>query len=132
MKWYYYLILLLVMYFFCGCRTEYVPVETVRYDSLFFSSFAKDSVFVKDSIHVREKGDTVFWYRFKLLSVQKFVTDTMYIERYRDREVPVPIERKLSWWERQKVDYGGWAMLILVAAILLKIRKWLARITRKE
>ena len=127
MKWILFLIL-----FLCGCRTEYVPVESVRYDSLFFSYFVKDSVFVKDSTHVRERGDTVFWYRMKYMFVNKSVTDTVYIERYKDRDVPVPVERKLSWWERQKVDYGGWAMLILVAAMLMKIRKWLARITRKE
>lgn len=127
MKW-----LLFLLLFLCGCRTEYVPIESVRYDSLFFSYFVKDSVFVKDSTHVRERGDTVFWYRMKYMFVNKSVTDTVYIERYKDRDVPVPVERKLSWWERQKMDYGGWAMLILVAAMLLKIRKWLARITRKE
>ena len=127
MKW-----LLFLLLFLCGCRTEYVPIESVRYDSLFFSYFVKDSVFVKDSTHVRERGDTVFWYRMKYMFVNKSVTDTVYIERYKDRDVPVPVERKLSWWERQKVDYGGWAMLILVAAMLMKIRKWLARITRKE
>ena len=132
MRWYHFLILLLVLYFFCGCRTEYVPVESVRYDSLLFTKFFRDSVYVKDSTHVRERGDTVFWYRMKYMFVNKTVSDTVYIERYKDRDVPVPVERKLSWWERQKVDYGGWAMLILVAAMLLKIRKWLARITRKE
>ena len=132
MKWYHYLVLLLVMYFFCGCSTKYVPVESVRYDSLFFTKFMKDSVYVKDSTHVRERGDTVFWYRLKFVFMNKSVTDTVYIERYKDRDVPVPVERRLSWWERQKMDYGGWAMLILVAAMLLKIRKGLARITRKE
>lgn len=114
-----------------SCRTEYVPVESVRYDSIFFSQLIRDSVYVKDSTHVRERGDTVFWYRLKFVFMNKSVNDTVYIERYKDRDVPVPVERKLSWWERQKVDYGGWAMLILVAAMLLKIRKWLARITRK-
>ena len=126
------MIWILFLLMLTSCRTEYVPVESVRYDSLFFASVFRDSVYVKDSTHVRERGDTVFWYRLKFVFMNKSVTDTVYIERYKDRDVPVPVERKLSWWERQKVDYGGWAMLILVAAMLLKIRKWLARITRKE
>ena len=126
------MIWILFLLMLTSCRTEYVPVESVRYDSLFFTKFMKDSVYVKDSTHVRERGDTMFWYRLKFVFMNKSVTDTVYIERYKDRDVPVPVERKLSWWERQKVDYGGWAMLILVAAMLLKIRKWLARITRKE
>lgn len=127
MKW-----LLFLFLFLCGCRTEYVPVESVRYDSLFFTKFFRDSVYVKDSTHVRERGDTVFWYRLKFVFMNKSVTDTVFMERVREVDVPVMVERKLSWWERQKVDYGGWAMLIIVAAMLLKIRKWLARITRKE
>ena len=126
------MIWILFLLMLTSCRTEYVPVESVRYDSLFFTKVMKDSVYVKDSTHVRERGDTVFWYRLKFVFMNKSVTDTVYIERYKDRDVPVPVERKLSWWERQKVDYGGWAMLIIVAAMLLKIRKWLARITRKE
>ena len=128
------MIILLVIFvvFLSGCRTEYVPVESVRYDSLFFASVFRDSVYVKDSTHVRERGDTVFWYRLKFVFMNKSVTDTVFMERVREVDVPVMVERKLSWWERQKVDYGGWAMLILVAAMLLKIRKWLARITRKE
>ena len=126
------MIWILFLLMLTSCRTEYVPVESVRYDSLFFTKFFRDSVYVKDSTHVRERGDTVFWYRMKYMFVNKTVSDTVYIERYKDRDVPVPVERKLSWWERQKMDYGGWAMLILVAAMLLKIRKWLARITRKE
>ena len=126
------MIWILFLLMLTSCRTEYVPVESVRYDSLLFTKFFRDSVYVKDSTHVRERGDTVFWYRLKFVFMNKSVTDTVYIERYKDRDVPVPVERKLSWWERQKMDYGGWAMLILVAAMLLKIRKWLARITRKE
>lgn len=115
-----------------SCRTEYVPVESVRYDSLFFSQLIRDSVYVRDSVYIRDRGDTVYRCKDKYVYLYKERVDTMYIERVREVDVPVMVERKLSWWERQKVDYGGWAMLILVAAMMLKIRKWLARITRKE
>ena len=107
-------------------------MESVRYDSLFFSQLIRDSVYVRDSVYIRDSGDTVYRYKDKYVFVYKDRVDTMYVEREKEVEVPVPVERKLSWWERQKVDYGGWAMLILVAAMMLKIRKWLARITRKE
>lgn len=107
-------------------------MESVRYDSLFFSQLIRDSVYVRDSVYIRDSGDTVYRYKDKYVFVYKDRVDTMYVEREKEVEVPVPVERKLSWWERQKVDYGGWAMLILVAAMMLKIRKWLERITRKE
>ena len=107
-------------------------MESVRYDSLFFSQLIRDSVYVRDSVYIRDSGDTVYRYKDKYVFVYKDRVDTMYVEREKEVEVQVPVERKLSWWERQKVDYGGWAMLILVAAMMLKIRKWLERITRKE
>ena len=126
------MIWILFLLMLTSCRTEYVPVESVRYDSLFFSQLIRDSVYVRDSVYIRDSGDTVYRYKDKYVFVYKDRVDTMYVEREKEVEVPVPVERKLSWWERQKVDYGGWAMLILVAAMMLKIRKWLERITRKE
>ena len=60
MKWYHYLILLLIMYFFCECRTEYVPIVSVRYDSVMVEKLMRDSVFVRDSVYLQEKGDTIY------------------------------------------------------------------------
>ena len=56
MKWYHYLILLLIMYFFCECRTEYIPVESLRYDSVMIEKLMRDSVFMRDSVYLKEKG----------------------------------------------------------------------------
>ena len=100
-----------------------MPIESVRYDSIFFSQLIRDSVYVRDSVYIRDRGDTVYRYKDKYVYLYKDRVDTMFVEREKEVEVPVPVERKLSWWERQKVDYGGWAMLILVATMLLKIRK---------
>lgn len=33
--------------------------------------------------------------------------------------VPYPVEKKLSKWQQAKVDWGGWAMLIVVVLIFL-------------
>ena len=132
MKWYNCLILLLVLFSSGGCRTEYIPIESIRYDSIFFGKLMKDSVYVKDSVYIRDRGDTIFKFKNKYVYVYKDRVDTFFVYRDKEIKIPVPVERKLSWWERQKIDYGGWAMLILIAAMLIKIRRWLARITRKE
>ena len=52
---------------------------------------------------------------------------------YRKEEVSVPVERELGWWERAKVNYGGWALLALSAllAYLLSrssLLKWIANL----
>lgn len=134
MKWYHYLILLLIMYFFCECRTEYVPLEVVKRDSVFIASLDRDSIFVRDSVFVREKGDTVYKYKDKYVYVYKTLVDTFTVYRDREVEVPVPVERKLSWWERMKMEYAGWIIGVLMGIVLLlMLRQWMARrVSRKE
>lgn len=124
MKW-----IVFFLLFLCGCRTEYVPLETVRYDSLFFSKLIRDSVYVRDSLYIQDKGDTVYKYKNKYTYVLKERTDTVYIDRERKMEVPVMIERKLSLWERVKISTGGVAIFVIA---IWAVMKWIARRTRKE
>ena len=133
MKWYLYLILLLIMYLFCECRTEYVPIESVRYDSVMIEKLMRDSVFVRDSVYLQEKGDTVFKYKDRFVYVYKIRVDTFFAEKIREKEVPVPVERKLTWWERVKLNYAEWVIAVLVAiALVYALRQWLARKIWKE
>ena len=134
MKWYHYLILLLIMYFFCECRTEYVPLEVVKRDSVIIASLDRDSIFVRDSVFVREKGDTVYKYKDKYVYVYKNLVDTFFVYRDREVEVPVPVERKLTWWERMKMEYAEWIIGVLMGIVLLlMLRQWMARrVSRKE
>ena len=133
MKWYHYLILLLIMYFFCECRTEYVPIESVRYDSVMIEKLMRDSVFVRDSVYLKEKGDTIYKYKDRFVYVYKNRVDTFFAEKIREKEVPVPVERKLSWWEVVKMEWLDriFAALIIVA-LYWNLKEWLARRTRKE
>jgi hypothetical protein len=119
-------VMLLFLLLLCGCRTEYVPVESVRYDSLFFSKL------IRDSVYVRDRGDTVFKYKNKYVYVYKDRVDTFFVYRDKEIQVPVPVERKLSWWERVKLDFGGWVMLIVFIAFLWRLKTWFARRIRKE
>ena len=118
----------------CGCgTTEYVPVESVRYDSLFVEKLMMDSVYVRDSGYVRDKGDTVYVDKDRYVYVYKNRIDTFVVYRDREVEVPVPVERRLTWWERVKLEYAEWVIGVLVAiALIYALRKWLARKIRKE
>ena len=123
----------LLFLFLCGCRTEYVPIESVRYDSVMIEKLMRDSVFVRDSVYVQEKGDTIYKYKDKYVYVYKNRVDTFYMEKIREREVPVPVERKLTWWEVVKMEWLDriFAALVIVA-LYWKIKEWLARKIRKE
>lgn len=113
-----------------SCRSvRYVPVETVKHDSVYVGKVVRDSVFVKDSVLV-VKGDTVTEYRWKYVFKYKDRTDTLYVNRTDTIRVPYPVEAKLTKWQQFKMEAGGYAIalaVILVIAVagyfVMKIRK---------
>ena len=126
-------VMLLFLLLMCGCRTEYVPVESVRYDSVMIEKLMRDSVFVRDSVYMKEKGDTVYKYKDRFVYVYKNRVDTFFAEKIREIEVPVHVERKLTWWEVVKMEWLDriFAALVIVA-LYWTIKEWLARKIRKE
>ena len=119
--------------FLCSCRTEYVPIESVRYDSVMIEKLMRDSVFVRDSVYMKEKGDTVFKYKDRFVYVYKNRVDTFFAEKIREIEIPVPVERKLTWWESVKLKYTEWLIgVVFVLVIIYAVRKWVLKLFRKE
>lgn len=109
----------LLMSAVCSCRTvQYVPVETVRTDSLYFNTVSTDSVYVKDSVLV-VKGDTVTEYRWRYVYRYKDRTDTVYVSRTDSVQVPYPVEKELNRWQRFKMDIGGYALAAVVVTVLI-------------
>ena len=51
---------------FVSCRTQYVPVETVRTEYKTRDSIRFDSVYQRDSIYMLVKGDTVYQYKISI------------------------------------------------------------------
>lgn len=49
---------------------------------------------------------------------------------YKDRPVPYPVERKLSWWEQTKLDFGGFSLGGLLAVLAVAV-VWLIKKFRK-
>ncbi len=113
----------------CGCRTRYVPLGTIRKDSVYLDKWRKDSIFVRDSVYVRAKGDTVYMYKYKYVYKDKLTTDTMYVHRTDSVEVPVPVERELSRWERWKMELGGISFGVCIG--LTAVIVWLIKKRRK-
>lgn len=100
-------------------QIEYVPVERVKLDSIYMTLHTRDSIYSRDSIYVKEKGDTVFKYRDRYLFVERAVRDTAYIERRDSVQVPYPVEKKLTRWQQFKLDVGGFALLAVAAVVLI-------------
>ena len=108
-----------------SCRSvRYVPVETVKHDSVYVGKVVRDSIHVKDSVLVIVKGDTVTEFRYKYIYRDKAKTDTAYVSRTDTIRVPYPVEAKLTKWQRFKMEAGGVAIggfFLLLAAIVAYI-----------
>lgn len=116
------ILLLLLSLLFGGCTSvRYVPVESVRTDTVYQSRVLRDSVRVHDSIYVKEwqKGDTVYVDRdrWHVKYVEKEVHDTVYQSRVDSIQVPYPVEKGLTWWQERKIEFGELA-LVVIAGLL--------------
>ena len=131
MKLYIYIIIILLTPAIWSCRsTRYVPVETVKHDSVYVGKVVRDSVFVKDSVLV-VKGDTVTEYRWKYVFKYKNRTDTLYVSRTDTIRVPYPVEAKLTKWQRFRMDVGGYAVVAVVVLVFAIVGCSLYRIRKK-
>ena len=122
MKLYIYIIIILLTPAIWSCRSvRYVPVETVKHDSVYFNKVVRDSIHVKDSVLVIVKGDTVTEFRYKYVYRDKAKTDTAYVRRTDTLRVPYPVEAKLSKWQQFRMDVGGYAIFAVVVTILIAV-----------
>lgn len=118
-----------------GCRSvQYVPVETVKTDSVYIDRYQHDSIYQRDSIFVNRwtAGDTVYQDKvvWKYVYRDKVKYDTMSILRSDTVRVPYPVERRLTKWEQVRLNVGGWAIgaviifiLIVVGIIVYKLKQ---------
>jgi hypothetical protein len=95
-----------------GCTTtKYVPVVEHKTDTLLKYSSTRDSIYVHDSIHVHERGDTVLVERWHTRWRDRWHSDTVYRARIDSVPVPYPVEvKKEVPRERSTVK---WVLLII-------------------
>lgn len=125
-----------------GCKTtKYVPVENVRteykdrvvtvHDTVRDSVLRLNDMYRHDSMAVMMRGDTVFvdrWHTLRLIKWEKathmsntVAGDSASSVKVDSVRVPYPVERKLTKWERVKMDFGTAAIVIAALAIMTGI-----------
>lgn len=115
----------------CSCtRTIYEPVESVRTGKDVVTRWLTDTVIQNDTRFIYVKGDTVIDWRDRWRDRIKEVHDTVYVERTDSIQVPYPVEKQLSKWERTKQDVGGIAIGVIVAVVCIAVI-WLIRKFRR-
>lgn len=126
----YIIILLILAICFVSCRTQYIPVESVRTEYKTRDSIRFDSVYQRDSIYMLVKGDTVYQYKYKYLYRYLTMNRTDTIVKTDSIQTPYPVEKQLSRWQTIKMELGGWAFgiiilftLIIIGQIIFKSKK---------
>ena len=119
---------LILVLLLSGCATKVVTVPEIHTEYVYRtdSFLQRDSIYVNDSVFVREKGDTVWIERYK----------TLYRDRWRDvvrvdsvvkvDSIPykVEVEKPLTWWERQKIEFGELAMFLMAVLLVFVVLKY--------
>lgn len=115
----------------CGCSTpQPVVVErvVVKTDTLYKARTSANTFHIHDSVYVEHytRGDTVYsqksvWRWCDRISVK---TDTIYKAMLQTdtTRLPIPVERKLSTWERTQMHVGQFtigAVVLVVLSLLL-------------
>jgi hypothetical protein len=101
-----------------GCKTQYVPVETVRVETERVVDIQRDSIYVLDSVFVREAHDTIYITRWRTEYKEALRVDTFNVERVDTLNTIVEVEIKLTKWQQTKMDVGAgvlYAVPILIA-----------------
>jgi hypothetical protein len=102
---------------------EYVTVEKVLTDTTYITKWQRDSVWLHDSIHVKEKGDTVFVEKWHTKYVESIKHDTTYVATHDTIPDPFPVETirevpaELSWWQRLRIWIGNIGLLAILGVI---------------
>ena len=126
----YIIILLILAICFVSCRTQYIPVESVRTEYKTRDSIRFDSIYQRDSVYMLVKGDTIYQYRYKYLYRYLTTNRTDTILKHDSIPIPYPVEKQLSRWQTIKMELGGWAFgiiilftLIIIGQIIFKSKK---------
>lgn len=131
-------ILILIIPFILGCgvtKTVTVPVETKREEYVSKKEesiqYITDSIFIKDSIYIKERGDTVFYYKTSVQEQVKYLDkfihkiDTFLV--HDSIEIPIPVTTTvevnvLHWWQKALMFMGGVFLLLLIILFANKFK----------
>ena len=114
-----------------SCRSvKEIPVEKTEYKYIdrYIDKIKIDSIYQRDSIYIRDKGDTIYEYKDKIIIKYQYLSDTIYICNVDSISVPqiIEVEKQLSRWEETKMKVGGFAIPLIFILLLIGVG-WIIR-----
>ena len=116
----------------CSCSPKIYERVIVQRDTTAVVKIDSVRYLERDSVFVREKGDTVYKYvehiryrdRIKIDTVLKVRVDSVAFERIKE----VKVEKPLSWWQKAKIGAFWWLCGVLALCLLWIFRKYIFKI----
>ena len=125
-----FVITFIALFFLTGCTTtKVVTVPEVHTDTTYITQHQRDSIWLHDSIHVTERGDTIRIERWHTKYIEREVRDTIY--RAKVDSIPVPYEvikevpRPRSKLELVVFCAGLISIMALIFFFALKVKRFL-------
>lgn len=102
-----------------ACSPRIVEHVRVQRDTTYIERLQVDSLYIRDSVFIREKGDTVYQYRERIRDRYRFIHDTTFIHRTDTLMVEKErmVEKQLSRWQSFSITFGRIAMIIFALAL---------------
>ena len=116
-----------------GCCAPKVVEKIIHQrDTTYLEKERVDSVYKRDSVFVREKGDTVYIYKEKIRDRYRYVHDTVRLVKADsvvvERVVEVEKEKPLSWWQSARLEAFWWLAGACFLLLLWTFRKTLIKL----
>ena len=122
------IIVLLVLMLLTGCTTtKYVTVPEYHTDTLIIQKHQRDSVWLHDSISIKEKGDTVRIEKWHTKYIEKQVHDMLY--QSKTDSIPYSVEvtkevpAELTWWQQTRLHLANILLMALALCAVIWIGK---------
>lgn len=109
------IIIFCIVLLMLGCKSvKHVPVETVKTEKEYVDRWNRDSVYIRDSVFVLVRGDTVYKDRTRTVYRDRYSRDTAYISKVDTIQVAYPVE---VIKEKYRVPKSLWWLVILLAGL---------------
>lgn len=110
-----------------GCSPRIYERVITQRDTTYIVKLDSVKFYDRDSIFVRERGDTIYKYvekwkyrdRVRVDTILQVRVDSVAVERVKE----VKIEKPLSWWESFKIGAFWWLCGAVVLLLLWTFRK---------
>lgn len=135
------LIISVIVFWLCGCTTQYVPVETVRTEyktktdtvkvsdtirtekeTILREARPEDSAMIaKLGIKLQDNERLLILLRNQLTEAnsKQYESHTDTIIKTDSIQVPYPVEKNLTKWQQFKMDFSEWIIGIILMSSLL-------------